>query len=147
KVPERRGVGGLLSDVPPKVHPAGGTEGGKAAGLHVLCAAGARVPPFHTIGFAEIDRWQASGAFRDAAHAWVSKVGLAPDCLWAVRSSADVEDHEADPMSGSFASVLGCRPDEVPEAIERVAASAERPEIRRRLQSGRLHDIPRMAVV
>jgi broad specificity phosphatase PhoE len=136
-----------LPDVPPLEGDERAEVGGKAAGLLQLQAAGARVPPFHTISIGELERWRASHSVRAEAEAWTSRLGIPPGSLWAVRSSADTEDAEGDPLSGSFESVLCCSPAEVPAAVEQVAASAAGPEVRQRLQAGRLRVAPRMAVV
>jgi hypothetical protein len=136
-----------LPDVPPREGDGRAQVGGKAAGLLQLQAAGARVPPFHTISIGELERWRDSDSVRAEAEAWTSRLGIPPGSLWAVRSSADAEDAEGDPLSGSFESVLGCPPEGVPAAVEQVAASADGPEVRQRLRAGRLRVAPRMAVV
>lgn len=135
-----------LPDIPPIEGKERNTAGGKVAGLLQLQVAGALVPQFHTITIDDIKKWQTTGQVLPAARDWVQKVGLPPGSLWAVRSSADLEDAEGDPLSGSFISILGCSPDEVPDAVEKVAESANGLEVQRRLQTGRLQVAPRMAV-
>jgi len=135
-----------LPDIPILEGKGRDTTGGKVAGLMQLQAAGAQVPQFNTIPIADIKKWQATGQLLPAAMDWVNKTGLPPGSLWAVRSSADLEDAEGDPLSGSFISILGCSPDVVPAAVQKVAESANGFEVQRRIQTGRLQAAPRMAV-
>ena len=87
-------------------------EGGKAAHLRELQAAGFRVPEF------VVSPSDVRGA--------VEKLGLP----LAVRSSASVEDNEEASFAGQFESFLNlASADEVAEAMERCRASVRRPSV------------------
>ena len=93
--------------------------GGKAAGLGELVAANARVPDGFVVTTAGADLPVAdrTALVSDAARA----MGSGP---FAVRSSAVGEDGAERSYAGMFESVLDVPLDEVPEAVERVLASA-----------------------
>ncbi len=64
-----------------------------------------------------------------------------------MRSSADVEDNEKDPMSGSFQTLLHQTLAQIPQAIHSVSESTQNAEIQQRIQSGRLLQPPQMSVI
>lgn len=134
--PARRGP--VLPDPPPVRHESASTHGGKAAGLNLLASMGVAIPEFRALSFVEVESPHA------AASACAS---LDAGVMWAVRSSADVEDSEDDPMSGTFESVLGVRHRDLLSAISHVAASVESAEVVRRIESGSLSSRPRMGIV
>ncbi len=161
-----------------------GDEGGKAAGLRRLSAAGFAVPRFLVVGRrifdealgARRDELEAAlrcldrkgpgadsddpGAFERAAARAREILAASPwppgfvadlartmaeelDCGQglAVRSSAPEEDAAAHSFAGVFDSFLAVRPDDVPEALRRVWASAFAPRAlayRRRKRLGLL---------
>jgi len=142
--------GPVFPDPPVAQHACASCEGGKAAGLRLLCEVGVRVPEFHALSFDSVEQ-AVSGHGGDLAALCAR---LAPDARWAVRSSADIEDGAhggdgsgGDPMSGSFHTVLGCTPADVTRAVLQVAASVYGAEIDARLRAGTLAARPRMAVV
>lgn len=137
----------LFPDVSPMAVEDAARIGGKAAGLDLLRSLGVNVPTFHVIPIPTIEKWSKSGRFVDAARDWVDAIGLERTARWAVRSSADVEDGDEQPMSGTFESRVDVARDDVPGAIVDVFASAAGPEVRARIAAGELAEPPRMAVV
>ena len=121
--------------------------GGKAAGLLLLKVNGFSVPIFRVVGTDLLASWTAKEEFHLAAQGWMEQQSLDSRTLWAVRSSANVEDGVDDPMSGAFESILDLSPAAVPKAIERVLTSTESIEIRSRIRSGTLKTTPRMAII
>ena len=97
--------------------------GGKAARLGELLAAGVRVPdglrrwawPMASLGRG---RRRPPPRFGAAVRA----LGAGP---FAVRSSAVGEDGDERSFAGMYESVLGVAPDDVPDAVDRVRASAD----------------------
>lgn len=145
--PASNAIRPLLPDVP--LVPVTDVEsvGGKGAGLRLLANAGFSVPEYHIIESDVVAEWEATASFVDCATSWVNRIGLDTSARWAVRSSADVEDGDANSMSGSFESVLNCGLNEVPAAIARVVQSSRNEEVKLRLRSGSLRRLPRMAVI
>ncbi len=93
--------------------------GGKAANLGELLAAGVRVPEgvVLTAGAADMPTNDLRSLLRDAT----SDLGTGP---FAVRSSGISEDGTDHSFAGMYESVLEVSADELPEAIDRVLASA-----------------------
>lgn len=92
--------------------------GGKVAGLMALKKF-ARVPRFHVL----IDHAEVGAA------PWKSS-SLAPGRLWAVRSSANLEDGSGHAFAGLFESVLSVASNDVPRAIEQVLKSTNASRVR-----------------
>ena len=96
--------------------------GGKAARLGELLASGVRVPDGFVLGVAD----GASDAGGDDPVAALRAAARALDPgPFAVRSSAVGEDGDERSFAGMYESVLGVAPDDVPDAVERVRASAD----------------------
>jgi hypothetical protein len=138
-----------LPDIPPIPVRDHGECGGKAAGLILLEREGFSVPPFVPISNALLAEWEESGEFEERARYGLQ--GLLGNPLpvgpWAVRSSADIEDAEGRPLSGTFGSDLGVASDDLAAALRRVRASAAGPEVDARRRTGGLDEEPRMSVV
>ncbi|MCA1636688.1 MAG: hypothetical protein LC802_24220 [Acidobacteria bacterium] len=99
-----------------------GLVGGKAAGLGQLCKLGARVPegvviPADAVMCIELEREVDS-----AIEAIVARAGRAT--MFAVRSSATVEDGHHASYAGMYKTILDVGPDEVMEAVEECRRSA-----------------------
>jgi broad specificity phosphatase PhoE len=133
---KREAIGPLFPDPPLVATPRVAEIGGKAAGLELLIRLGLRVPEFTVLTHAELSQPDAP---------WLQR--LPSEGIWAVRSSADVEDGADDPMSGSFASLLCVGVTQIAEAVQRVAASSFGDEIDLRLLAGTLRVRPRVSVV
>ncbi|MDR2094772.1 MAG: histidine phosphatase family protein, partial [Treponema sp.] len=121
--------------------------GGKGAGLVMLEELGFRVPDFLLVDTEQAAAWMKSESPLEDAVLWCRKRLKNPRTRWAVRSNANVEDGGNDAMSGSFESLLDLVPEQVPGAILRIIQSCDNAEIRQRLQSGALTEIPKMAIV
>jgi broad specificity phosphatase PhoE len=120
--------------------------GGKAAGLKLLQEKGFHVPEFHVLSIGQLRRWGKGDALLCNIERW-THANLEPRVRWAVRSSADVEDSERDPMSGSFESVLHLKRADIPKAAQQVIQAAGNAEIQRRIRKGLLNTPPRMALI
>jgi len=134
-------------DIPPSECPGADELGGKGAGLRLLASLGVSVPEFQILPIRAIEEWCQSGCLLDSAQAWAAGVDLEPSARYAVRSSADVEDREEQPMSGTFESRVDVLVDDLPDAIAEVVASATGPEVLARIAQGDLAAPPKMAVV
>jgi len=122
--------------------------GGKVAGLRLLDASGFAVPRFLVLSWRQLQKWEDSGIFAQRVALWVRRrlADSGPNARWAVRSSADVEDSEQDPHSGTFSSRLDVLAGDLPAAIEHVWRDAKNPEVALRLESGRLAEWPKLSV-
>jgi phosphoenolpyruvate synthase/pyruvate phosphate dikinase len=89
---------------------------GKIDGLQKLQRLGADVPPYITIG-AELSEPEISALFE--------RLDSNKNNLWAVRSSANVEDGFVSSFAGIFESVIGITGDEIRDAIQVVRQSAK----------------------
>lgn len=142
---------GHLPDFPPSPVQNVDKIGGKAAGLELLLSKGFNVPPFITLTHNDINGWESVEGF-DFGDEVIGRLKsqLLEDVdrgSWAVRSSSDLEDADGTPLSGSFKSFVDVGWEQIPKRIRDVRASVRGSEIRARLRSGNLSDLPRMSVV
>lgn len=107
--------------------------GGKAARLSQCIAAGLPVPPGGVVTVAAHRRLLAGETSAAALEAVVRSqlVGYRPDDLFAVRSSAEVEDSAKASFAGQFLSMLSVTRDQVPAAVWAVQESAANPSAAR----------------
>lgn len=95
--------------------------GGKANGLISLSRKGFRVPPFYIIPNHTIQRIITGNLSIDqVCQEWVTHESPQKDTLWAVRSSADVEDGENKSYAGLFTTEINCKPQELQTAFNNV---------------------------
>ncbi|MFC4636050.1 PEP/pyruvate-binding domain-containing protein [Dokdonia ponticola] len=97
--------------------------GGKADGLIFLSGNGFRVPPFYIIPN-DILQQIISEEYTVASLCakWINDVQPDKNSLWAVRSSADVEDGKNKSYAGLFSTEINCRPHELVDAFQKVIA-------------------------
>ncbi|TCO61915.1 PEP/pyruvate-binding domain-containing protein [Actinocrispum wychmicini] len=100
--------------------------GGKAANLARLLRLGFPVPPGWVVTL-RADQLRRSGELSEKAVEALVREGMRTNCrTFAVRSSAVAEDSALASFAGQFGTDLNVPYDEVPAAVWRVAASADR---------------------
>lgn len=115
--------------------------GGKGSNLMKLYQIGIRVPDFRVIAAQEV-----SLPFSAAMLTEVSGF-LSDDKLYAVRSSASIEDGQQHSFAGQFDSYLYLEKDEVLEAIEKVYKSVGSAHVKTYLENNGIKDTIKMAVI
>ncbi|MEP0266690.1 PEP/pyruvate-binding domain-containing protein [Dokdonia sp.] len=97
--------------------------GGKADGLISLSRKGFRVPPFYIIPNHTIqDIITEKVSIASLCDEWIENVTPEKESLWAVRSSAEVEDGKDKSYAGIFTTEINCKPDELVAAFNSVIA-------------------------
>ncbi|MBN1182874.1 MAG: hypothetical protein JXB49_11340 [Bacteroidales bacterium] len=98
--------------------------GGKAEGLFFLKKRGFRVPDFFLLSSGLIDSI-VTGDLRvdEFVDNWIKKNKISRESLWAVRSSANVEDGKEQSYAGLFQTVTNVKPKEMASAIKEVIQS------------------------
>jgi phosphohistidine swiveling domain-containing protein len=97
--------------------------GGKADGLAWLHRHGYAVPPFFVIDHDTLCADGASpGTLEEVLARWVDENAIAPHSLWAVRSSAAIEDGHDRSFAGQFRSEINCPLPDLAAAIRTVRA-------------------------
>ena len=101
--------------------------GGKADGLLLLCKKGFRVPSFYIIPNTTIQSI-ISGKYTitSLCTEWIENVHPEKESLWAVRSSAEVEDGKNKSYAGMFTTEINCKPEVLEIAFEKVIAGFKR---------------------
>jgi phosphohistidine swiveling domain-containing protein len=94
--------------------------GGKAQGLNNLYRQRFRVPEFYVFPNQSLQN------ISEALTEWNAQINPNENTLWAVRSSANVEDGKEKSYAGLFSSVLNCNLSELPQAFAEVAQSFEK---------------------
>ena len=93
-------------------------HGAKALGLGYLQENGFRVPTFYVLGYDSLAQVLAKEqSLEDIVHQWRENNNIPKDSLWAVRSSAAVEDGKEKSFAGLFNTQINVSPDEMPQAI------------------------------
>ncbi len=97
--------------------------GGKADGLIFLLRKGFNVPPFFIIPDSCIrkiisQKWSSEKTIEE----WMDKERPERNSLWAVRSSAEIEDGKEKSFAGIFTSELNCNLKNLPDALDKVIA-------------------------
>lgn len=95
--------------------------GGKADGLIFLSKNGFLVPIFYIIPNTTI-QLIVSEEYRieSLCNQWIENVQPNHNSLWAVRSSADVEDGKNKSYAGLFTTEINCKPHQLVDAIQKV---------------------------
>ena len=106
--------------------------GGKAFGLAVLRAEGAIIPKTEVISVLQED-------YKNLLPNFTSD-------LYAIRSSADIEDGEEHSFAGMFDSILGVRENEIEKAVIAVKKSVANERVKQYILSKKLKE-PKMGVV
>lgn len=95
--------------------------GGKANGLISLSRKGFRVPSFYIIPNHTIQRIiNGDLSIDQICQEWITQESPEKDSLWAIRSSADVEDGENKSYAGLFTTEINCKPNELQSAFRNV---------------------------
>jgi rifampicin phosphotransferase len=119
--------------------------GAKAANLGRLASAGFPVPPGFVVTPA------AEGHLRDASPHMLGSAAALGARRFAVRSSGTAEDLKDASFAGQYETFLDVRPEGLPEAVERVFASASAPRVSAykedRAEGTVADEHPRMAVL
>lgn len=98
--------------------------GGKAKGLLSLHQNGFRVPAFFLMDFETIAAVQKQiVSLNSILSDWMAESNIREDQLWAVRSSAAVEDGKVKSFAGQFETVLNVPFDKICESIKKVINS------------------------
>ncbi|MCB0704137.1 MAG: hypothetical protein KDC34_02465 [Saprospiraceae bacterium] len=95
--------------------------GGKAAGLFFLRDQQFEVPAFYLLGYETVQAIiEKKAGLPELVDDWVAQHKINPDSLWAVRSSAHIEDGKEQSFAGLFSSEINKKPSQLPNAIENV---------------------------
>ncbi|WP_343667591.1 PEP/pyruvate-binding domain-containing protein [Chitinophaga sp.] len=98
-----------------------GSFGGKADGLIFLTKNSFHVPPYYIIPDRSIQAIIAGQLTPEQLfHEWITREHPDPHTLWALRSSAEVEDGTAQSYAGQFQTVLNCKAEALPAALAKV---------------------------
>ena len=98
--------------------------GGKAEGLFFLLKKGFRVPDFFLLSSGLIEPISRGDIEIDElVKNWIDNHSIKSDSIWAVRSSANVEDGREQSYAGLFYTVTNVRPDNMVSAIKEVIQS------------------------
>ena len=102
------------------------TYGGKAAGLAFLEEHGFRTPPFYVIGYDTLSQViEGKMTLEQLVEDWQINNHISEDSLWAVRSSASIEDGNEKSFAGLFNSQINVSPAGMKAAIQQVLAAFE----------------------
>ncbi len=95
--------------------------GGKADGLISLSKNGFKVPSFYIIPNDTIQHIiSEESTIASLCNEWIKNEEPEKNSLWAVRSSADVEDGENKSYAGLFTTEINCNPHQLVEAFKKV---------------------------
>ena len=98
--------------------------GAKAAGLDFLAKAGFRVPKFFLVGYETIAAtFNKTVSFENIVQQWQTNFNILPNALWAVRSSASIEDGENKSYAGLFRTETNVSTLLLAEALKKIAES------------------------
>ncbi len=101
--------------------------GGKADGLISLYNKGFRVPSFYVVPSYTIQNIISEKHTIEAlCNEWIKNVHPEQESLWAVRSSAEVEDGKNKSYAGIFITEVNCKLDELETAFEKVITGFEK---------------------
>jgi len=95
--------------------------GGKALGLSFLQQHNFNVPTFYLLSFQvlkQIENKQLETS--KLVESWIREFSIKPNSLWAVRSSANVEDSKSESYAGLFETKTNVQISDLPKAIESV---------------------------
>ncbi len=110
-----------------KIDPVSDEIGEKARGLLLLQQYGFNVPRFYVLPYPGIQKMMHDPAnFATSMQVWIADQGIASDSLWAVRSSASVEDGTEFSFAGFFKTITHVHPQTLSDAIQKVAASLQK---------------------
>ena len=98
-----------------------GSFGGKADGLLSLSSNGFNVPPYYIFPNQTIKNIVSEKfSIKFLVDEWKNNVNPKSESLWAVRSSAEVEDGQNKSYAGIFSTELNCNIDNLETAFEKV---------------------------
>ena len=101
-----------------------GSFGGKADGLLSLSSNGFNVPPYYIFPNQTIKNIVSEKfSIKFLVDEWKNNVNPKSESLWAVRSSAEVEDGQNKSYAGIFSTELNCNIDNLETAFEKVLSS------------------------
>ena len=95
--------------------------GGKSKGLFLLKNNGFNVPPFFVVGFNDIKSFiEDKTIILPTVNQWIEENSILNDSLWALRSSADVEDGSINSFAGLFSTEINISTTGIVDSILRI---------------------------